>query len=152
ILSSPGWSAGPLAESRRSAFPRSRSSQQVQPIEPIRAGRHRNLDRGVLPGRVDPPRCLSAAGRVGMMTAMTDNHGEGDPDGLAPAARHALEAFVAHLRDERGLSANTVAAYRRDMTQFLQFAGRGGVTDPAQADPLLLRRFLALQRTRGLAP
>jgi integrase/recombinase XerC len=87
-----------------------------------------------------------------MMTAMTDNHGEGDPDGLAPAARHALEAFVAHLRDERGLSANTVAAYRRDMTQFLQFAGRGGVTDPAQADPLLLRRFLALQRTRGLAP
>jgi site-specific recombinase XerD len=87
-----------------------------------------------------------------MMTAMSDNHGEGDQDGLAPAARHALEAFVTHLRDERGLSANTVAAYRRDMTQFLQFAGRGGVTDPAQADPLLLRRFLALQRTRGLAP
>jgi integrase/recombinase XerC len=87
-----------------------------------------------------------------MMTAMTDNHGEEDPDGLAPAARHALEAFVAHLRDERGLSANTVAAYRRDMTQFLQFAGRGGVSNPAQVEPLLLRRFLALQRTRGLAP
>jgi site-specific recombinase XerD len=45
-----------------------------------------------------------------------------------------------------------VAAYRRDMTQFLQFAGRGGVADPAQVEPLLLRRFLALQRTRGLAP
>jgi tyrosine recombinase XerC len=82
---------------------------------------------------------------------MTDNLGERDPDGLTPAARHALEAFVAHLRDERGLSANTVAAYRRDMIQFLQFAGRGGVTDPAQVEPLLLRRFLALQRTRGLA-
>jgi integrase/recombinase XerC len=76
---------------------------------------------------------------------------EGDPDGLAPASRHALEAFVAHLRDERGLSGHTVAAYRRDLTQFLQFAGRAGVTDPAQVDPLLLRRFLALQRTRGLA-
>jgi integrase/recombinase XerC len=37
------------------------------------------------------------------------------------------------------------------MTQFLQFAGRAGVTDPAQVEPLLLRRFLALQRTRGLA-
>ena len=85
------------------------------------------------------------------MAAMTDNLGEGDPDGLAPAARHALEAFVAHLRDERGLSGNTVAAYRRDLTQFLQFAGRGGVTHPAQVEPLLLRRFLALQRTRGLA-
>jgi integrase/recombinase XerC len=104
-------------------------------------------------------------GRVGMMAAMADNRGEadpagpagdrelltGDPDGLAPAARHALEAFVAHLRDERGLSANTVAAYRRDLTQLFQFAGRAGVTDPAAVEPLLLRRFLALQRTRGLA-
>jgi tyrosine recombinase XerC len=86
-----------------------------------------------------------------MMAAMTDNLREADPDGLAPAARHALEAFVAHLRDERGLSAHTVAAYRRDMAQFLQFAGRAGVTDPAQVEPLLLRRFLALLRTRGLA-
>jgi site-specific recombinase XerD len=86
-----------------------------------------------------------------MMAAMTDNLGDGDPEGLAPAARHALDAFVAHLRDERGLSANTVAAYRRDLTQFLQFAGRAGVTDPAGVEPLLLRRFLALQRTRGLA-
>ena len=93
------------------------------------------------------------------MAAMTEHPGDhleepaagGDPDGLAPASRHALEAFVAHLRDERGLSAHTVAAYRRDMTQFLQFAGRAGVADPAQVEPLLLRRFLALQRTRGLA-
>ena len=94
------------------------------------------------------------------MAAMTDNLRENDPDapedrddpdGLAPSARHALEAFVSHLRDERGLSAHTVAAYRRDMTQFLQFADRAGLTDPAQVDPLLLRRFLALQRTRGLA-
>jgi integrase/recombinase XerC len=112
-------------------------------------------------------------GRLGMMTAMTtmpDTHGpddlarpaptgaptrraqsDGDPEGLAPAARHAVEAFVGHLRDERGLSAHTVAAYRRDLTQFLQFAGRAGVTDPSQVEPLLLRRFLALQRTRGLA-
>jgi integrase/recombinase XerC len=71
--------------------------------------------------------------------------------GLAPAALDALEAFVAHLRDERGLSVHTVEAYRRDLTQFLQFAGRAGVTDPRQVEPLLFRRFLALQRTRGLA-
>jgi integrase/recombinase XerC len=111
-----------------------------------------------------------------MMTAMTDNRREpdppgrtterpgrpldladpaepaADPDGLGPTARDALEAFVAHLRDERGLSAHTVAAYRRDFTQFLEYAGRAGVTDPARVEPLLLRRFLALQRTRGLAP
>jgi integrase/recombinase XerC len=104
-----------------------------------------------------------------MMTPMTDNlderdldrsgsrrdpervAGADDPDGLAAVGRDALEAFVAHLRDERGLSGHTVAAYRRDLTQFLQFAGRAGVTDPAAVEPLLLRRFLALQRTRGLA-
>jgi site-specific recombinase XerD len=119
-------------------------------------------------------------GRVGMMTAMTDHRGDGppngppadrgpqgraapgraapgpaapgDPDALAPAARHAVEAFVAHLRDERGLSGHTVVAYRRDLTQFLQYAGRAGVADPGRVEPLLLRRFLALQRTRGLAP
>jgi integrase/recombinase XerC len=72
-------------------------------------------------------------------------------DDLAPLARHAVALFVAHLRDERGLSPHTVAAYRRDATQFLQFAARAGVTDPAAVEPLLLRRFLALQRTRGLA-
>jgi integrase/recombinase XerC len=72
-------------------------------------------------------------------------------DDLAPLARHAVAVFVAHLRDERGLSPHTVAAYRLDATQFLSFAGRAGVTDPAAVEPLLLRRFLALQRTRGLA-
>ena len=73
------------------------------------------------------------------------------PEALAPLARHALDTFVAHLRDERGLSPNTVAAYERDVTQFLRFAARAGVDDPARVDPLLLRRFLALLRTRGLA-
>src|SRR4029453_15392048 len=74
-----------------------------------------------------------------------------DPDGLGPVARHGLEAFVAHLRDERGLSGHTVAASRRDMVRFLEFGGGAGGTAPAQVEPLLLRRFLALQRTRGLA-
>jgi integrase/recombinase XerC len=100
---------------------------------------------------------------MGIMAAMADNLAApdgGPPSGsategtagqLGGAGRQALEAFVAHLRDERGLSAHTVDAYRRDVTQFLAFAARAGVTDPAQVEPLLLRRFLALQRTRGLA-
>src|SRR5206468_12821524 len=70
---------------------------------------------------------------------------------LAPRSRRALEAFVAHLRDERGLSPNTVVAYERDVAQFFRFAARAGVDDPDRVDPLLLRRFLALLRTRGLA-
>jgi len=70
---------------------------------------------------------------------------------LPPLSRHAVDTFVAHLRDERGLSGNTVAAYERDTVQFFRFAGRGGVTDPAAVDALLLRRFLAQLKTRGLA-
>ena len=70
---------------------------------------------------------------------------------LPPLARHAVDTFIAHLRDERGLSANTVDAYERDTVQFFRFAARGGVTNPAEVDALLLRRFLAQLRTRGLA-
>jgi integrase/recombinase XerC len=93
-------------------------------------------------------RVLDPAALAGMMAAMPETAATDD---LAPLAAHAVAAFVAHLRDERGLSPHTVAAYRRDATQFLSFAGRAGVTDPAAVEPLLLRRFLALQRTRGLA-
>ena len=70
---------------------------------------------------------------------------------LPGLARHAVETFIAHLRDERGLAANTVAAYERDVVQFFRFAARGKVADPGEVDPLLLRRFLAQLMTRGLA-
>jgi site-specific recombinase XerD len=70
---------------------------------------------------------------------------------LSDLVRHGVERFVAHLRDERGLSGNTVAAYQRDVLQFFRFAARARVTDPAAVDQLLLRRFLAQLRTRGLA-
>ncbi len=76
----------------------------------------------------------------------------GTRDDLVPGVLHAVDLFVAHLRDERGLSANTVAAYERDVVQFFRFAARAGVTEPSAVEPLLLRRFLALLRTRGLAP
>jgi len=76
----------------------------------------------------------------------------GTRDELAPEVGHAVDLFVAHLRDERGLSPNTVAAYERDVVQFFRFAARAGVTEPSGVEPLLLRRFLALLRTRGLAP
>ncbi len=36
-----------------------------------------------------------------------------------------IEAFLSHLRAERGLSANTIAAYRADLTQLQRLLGRG---------------------------
>jgi integrase/recombinase XerC len=66
------------------------------------------------------------------------------------AARQAIDSFVAHLRDERGLSRHTVDAYERDAVQFFTFAARAGHGDPGVVTQRLLRRFLASLRTRGM--
>lgn len=108
---------------------------------------------GVVPpgAAIDPARGAhrrhardGASGDEGAATPATD-------EALPALARHAVDTFVAHLRDERGLAANTVDAYERDVVQFFGFAGRARVIDPAAVDALLLRRFLAQLKTRGLA-
>lgn len=48
-------------------------------------------------------------------------------------------------------SPHTKAAYRRDVTQFVEWCGRGGVEEPGAVDRLRLRRYLAFLSTRGLA-
>lgn len=66
---------------------------------------------------------------------------------LAPALRMALEGYLAHLTVERGLSANTLAAYRRDLTRYvehLESTGRGAVADVLEAD---VEAFLVAVRT-----
>jgi tyrosine recombinase XerC len=111
------------------------------------------------PAAAGPAKAGAAPRRASRERApLTQPAGEGlappaQPGGqeLAPLAKHAVEVFLAHLRDERGLAANTVAAYERDVVQFFRFAGRARVLDPATVDALLLRRFLAQLRTRGLA-
>src|SRR5262245_21322502 len=135
-----------MTGTHRDPDPTSRAARRHPTGGATPSAQERRRRRGA-PG--DPSR-RGTEGDPGAPAGWSDPAGgaaEGDPDGLAPAGRDALEAFVAHLRDERGLSAHTVAAYRRDLTQFLQFGGRAGVTDPAEVEPLLLRRFLALQRT-----
>lgn len=49
------------------------------------------------------------------------------PDELAQA----LEAYLAHLDVERGLSANTLAAYRRDLSRYVGFLAGRGIGSPA---------------------
>jgi integrase/recombinase XerC len=67
------------------------------------------------------------------------------------SARHAVEDFLAYLGGTRNLSPNTVAAYRRDLEQFVDFCARLG-TLALEADPRTVRRFLAWLSTRGMHP
>ena len=47
---------------------------------------------------------------------------------------------------------NTVAAYRRDLEGFVEWAGRADIEDPAAVDRIVLRRYLAFLGTRGFEP
>jgi integrase/recombinase XerD len=59
-----------------------------------------------------------------------------------PALADAIDAFLVELRVERGLSPLTIAAYRRDLAQFSEHAGRRWRDDPAPLEAFVA----ALQR------
>ena len=56
------------------------------------------------------------------------------------------EEYLASLRSERGLAANTLAAYRRDLGQYFDAVGA------APPDPASVSGFVAELHERGLAP
>lgn len=55
----------------------------------------------------------------------------------------ALEAYLRHVTIERGLSEHTVAAYRRDLSGYLDWLVVEGVTDTAEVTPAVIGRFIA---------
>ncbi len=65
---------------------------------------------------------------------------------LRPGDRRVLEEYLSHLRIERGLAANTLAAYRRDLTRYLAALAREDV-DPAAVEPRRLGDWLQALRT-----
>jgi len=54
-----------------------------------------------------------------------------DGGGLTGELAQARDAYLAHLTVERGLSANTLAAYRRDLARYVDFLVARGLTSPA---------------------
>jgi len=67
-----------------------------------------------------------------------------------PRAFRHVEIFLDMLAAERGAAANTQEAYRRDLTDYLDWlAGRG--LEPASAETDDLRGYLAAQDARGMA-
>jgi integrase/recombinase XerD len=51
--------------------------------------------------------------------------------------------YLDHLAVERGLSANTLAAYRRDLRRYVGFLERRGITQPGEVDETAIRSFVA---------
>jgi integrase/recombinase XerD len=60
-----------------------------------------------------------------------------------------LERFLIYLRIERGLSANTLSGYTRDIALYLEHLGPTSVTDARPSD---VSDFLRFQYSRGLKP
>lgn len=63
-----------------------------------------------------------------------------------------LDEFLNHLNVERGLSPNTLAAYRCDLEKFIVFLGRKGVGGFEKVKREEVIDFLMEEKDRGLAP
>jgi integrase/recombinase XerD len=82
--------------------------------------------------------------------------GRGVPGGVptapvGPAARAALRRFLDYLAVERGLAANTLSAYRRDLERYAGWLAAAGVDDPALASEEDVVAFLGALRA-GATP
>jgi integrase/recombinase XerD len=63
-----------------------------------------------------------------------------------------VRRYLEHLRQERGLSANTVAAYRADLKRLQRWARSGGIDDVSKLSAAHLQTHLATLSAAGLTP
>jgi integrase/recombinase XerD len=70
----------------------------------------------------------------------------------APGLDQDVDLYLGHLASERGLSANTLAAYALDLGQVCAYLREQGVSAWRQVDALHLVGFLALSSRQGLSP
>ena len=63
-----------------------------------------------------------------------------------------VDAFLRHVAIERGLSANTVAAYRRDLAVYSGWMEAEGIRDLRQVTPATLSAFALYLGTREGSP
>ena len=64
-------------------------------------------------------------------------------------AASSIGLYLARLSDQRGLSDNTIDAYRRDLSQFFDYCDRSGVGALDEVDRRIARRYLAFLDTLG---
>ncbi len=71
------------------------------------------------------------------------------PDGRAldEELARARDAYLAHLTVERGLAANTLAAYRRDLSRYVEFLASRGLTAPGDVTERDVEDYVLAVRT-----
>lgn len=70
------------------------------------------------------------------------------PVASSPNFGSLLDRYLRHVAMERGLSANTVAAYRRDLEKYLAYLDSRGVSEPASVMAVEVGEFLLSLRNR----
>src|SRR5437016_5220605 len=78
------------------------------------------------------------------------------PDVAAPDVAAEIVCWLTHLGAERRMSANTVEAYRRDLSQLLAFlaghlGGAPSLAEIAALEPRDVRAFMAARRSGGIS-
>jgi integrase/recombinase XerD len=68
------------------------------------------------------------------------------------ALEPALDVFLAHVRLEKGLAANSVEAYGRDLRRYAEHLSTLGVTEWAAVNRAEVQAHLALLTDRGISP
>lgn len=91
---------------------------------------------------MEPGRAYDGCAARSLDRRRTDLHG----GRVTEAWDRAIAAYVAHLRDGRGLSPHTIRAYEADVRRLAEVAAESGVGDPRGVSLTLLRRWLALER------
>lgn len=64
----------------------------------------------------------------------------------------AVDRYLRHCAIERGLAANTIAAYRRDLAAYRELLATRGIGDPSSISAAEVSAFVSQLRTRATAP
>ena len=59
-----------------------------------------------------------------------------------------INKYLAHIEHDRNFSSQTLRAYRNDLQQYLSFLNAEGCSSFGSVTRLLLRKFLAFQKSR----